>query len=139
MRTHGHVQVLDLPVADRGQPAGPAVPAEVEGDHAAGLVQPAGHFPDRAALPGQGEPVRQHDARSRSPGRCTASIGMPSSVTRVSAYTTGLLIVPFCVTPGPRALAGPRYESLITGGRYVKIGLQIPDFSTPRGPEPAGS
>ena len=43
----------------------------------------------------------------------------------------------FCVT----AAAGPpgRCESLITGGGYVKIGLQIPDFTWPGGPARLGA
>ncbi len=33
---------------------------------------------------------------SLGPGRCTASMGTPSSVTRVSAFTTGPVMLPFC-------------------------------------------
>src|SRR5215468_8335277 len=52
-------------------------------------------------------------ASSRSPGRCTASIGTPSSVTSVRAFGTGPVIYPLCVTghgdrPAPAdAMTGP--------------------------------
>ena len=65
---HRHVQVVDLPVAYGGQPAGPAVPAEVEGDHAPRLVQPLGHFPDERPRPRQREAVR-HDDRQLAAAR----------------------------------------------------------------------
>jgi len=49
-------------------------------------------------------------------------------------------MIPFCVTPGGvlAGLAPGWYESLVTGGGYVKIGLQIPDFTTPDGPARLG-
>ena len=59
----GHIQVLDLPVAQRGQPAGAAVTAEVEGHHARHMVEPVGDAPDVRALPGQREPVRDDDGQ----------------------------------------------------------------------------
>src|SRR5256885_2318010 len=44
------------------------------------------------------KPCAMTIASSRPPGRWIASIGTPSVVTRVSAFSTGALISPFCVT-----------------------------------------
>ena len=44
------------------------------------------------------KPCAMTIASSRPPGRWMASIGTPSVVTRVSAFSTGALISPFCVT-----------------------------------------
>jgi hypothetical protein len=58
---HRDVQVLYLPVPQRGQAAGTAVTAEVEDHHASLLVQPGGDPPHVRPLPGQRETVRDHD------------------------------------------------------------------------------
>jgi IMP dehydrogenase len=56
----GHVEVVDLLVAQRGKPAGAAVTAEVEGHHAGRAVEPLRDAPYHRALPRQSEPVRHH-------------------------------------------------------------------------------
>ncbi len=58
-----HVEVVDLLVAQGGRSPGPPVPAEVEAEYASQLVEPGRDLPDRGPLPGQGEPVGQHDGQ----------------------------------------------------------------------------
>ena len=62
----GHVEIVDLLVAQRGEPTGPAVTAKVEGHHAGRAVEPLGDVPHHRALPRQGEAVR-HDDREIAP------------------------------------------------------------------------
>src|SRR5215475_10614455 len=45
------------------------------------------------------KPCAMTIASSPSPGRCAASIGTPSLVTSVRAFSTGPLIYPLCSTP----------------------------------------
>jgi len=60
---HGHVEVVDLLVAERRQAAGPAVAAAVEGDHARGVVEPLHQPPDHRPLPGHREPVHDDECQ----------------------------------------------------------------------------
>jgi len=55
----GHVEIVDLLVAERGKAAGAAVPAGVERHHAGVLVEALHEPPGHRPLPGHGEPV--HD------------------------------------------------------------------------------
>jgi hypothetical protein len=64
-----HVEVVDLLVTEGGEPAGPAVAAEVEGHHAAGPVEALDDGPHHRPLPGQSEAVRDHEREVRPPGR----------------------------------------------------------------------